>query len=301
MVQLLTKINADVRFQNLITGVILLAGVIVGLETSPTVTDNFGGVLHVLDKVILAIFCVEVVVKMGAEWPKPHRYFLDTWNIFDFLIVAVCFAPVGGQYIAVLRLARLLRVLKLVRAVPKLQILVSALLKSIPSMGYVALLLGMLFYVYAVASVFLFGANDPIHFSNIAISMLTLFRVVTGEDWTDVMYIQMWGCDKYGYGGNEALCTDPHSYPVFGALYFVSFMFLGAMIILNLFIGVIMNGMGEAKSENAEADRIAILEREGGPTVEEDIDTLMDRVVSLQSDLSDLKLRIARRAAQPRA
>lgn len=296
MVQLLQTINKDQRFQNLITGVILLAGVIVGMETSPTVTDQVGGLLHVLDKIILAIFCVEVVVKMGAEWPKPHRYFLDPWNIFDFLIVAVCFAPVGGQYVAVLRLARLLRVLKLVRAVPKLQLLVSALLKSIPSMGYVALLLGMLFYVYAVASVFLFGANDPIHFNNIAIAMLTLFRVVTGEDWTDVMYIQMWGCDKYGYGGNEALCTDPHSYPVFGALFFVSFMFLGAMIILNLFIGVIMTGMGEAKSENDEADRLAALNRVGGPSVDDDINSMLERVTALQSDLNDLKLRISKRA-----
>lgn len=296
MVQLLQTINKDQRFQNLITGVILLAGVIVGMETSPTVTDQVGGLLHVLDKIILAIFCVEVVVKMGAEWPKPHRYFLDPWNIFDFLIVAVCFAPVGGQYVAVLRLARLLRVLKLVRAVPKLQLLVSALLKSIPSMGYVALLLGMLFYVYSVASVFLFGANDPIHFNNIAIAMLTLFRVVTGEDWTDVMYIQMWGCDKYGYGGNEALCTDPHSYPVFGALFFVSFMFLGAMIILNLFIGVIMTGMGEAKSENDEADRLAALNRVGGPSVDDDINSMLERVTALQSDLNDLKLRISKRA-----
>ena len=90
--------------------------------------------------------------------------------------------------------------LKLVRALPKLQILVSALLKSLPSMGYVGLLLGLLFYIYSVAGVFLFGNNDPLHFDNIWIAMLSLFRVVTGEDWTDVMYIQMYGCEQYGLG-----------------------------------------------------------------------------------------------------
>ena len=86
--------------------------------------------------------------------------------------------------------------------------------------------------------------------------MLSLFRVVTGEDWTDVMYIQMYGCDAYPLpGGFTEMCTSPVAYPVFGALFFVSFMFLGSLIILNLFIGVIMNGMEEAQKENNLAQR----------------------------------------------
>ena len=131
---------------------------------------------------------------------------------FDFVIVAICLMPVNATYAAVLRLLRVLRVLKLVRALPRLQILVSALLKSIPSMGYVAILLFLVFYVYACAAVFIFGANDPVHFGHLPLAMLSLFRVVTGEDWTDVMYIAMYGCDQYGYEGihssalNHKLC-----------------------------------------------------------------------------------------------
>ena len=284
----LKKIADDNRFQNFITGIIVLAGVVVGLETHPPLIEQYGTILHIINDLILWIFVVEVIIKVGAEGRRPWRYFLDPWNVFDFIIVAICFMPVNAQYVAVLRLARLLRVLKLVRALPKLQVLVSALLKSIPSMGYVALLLGMLFYVYSVAAVFLFGGNDPVHFGNLAIAMLSLFRVVTGEDWTDVMYIQMWGCDQYGYDGMMELCTQPMSYPVFGALFFVSFMLLGAMVILNLFIGVIMSGMDEAEKENKLAALIARREA-GTPTPSDDFAEVLVKLDEIHEELQLLR------------
>ena len=288
MSAVLRTIADDNRFQNFITAIIVLAGVVVGLETHKPLVESYGTPLHLVNDIILWIFVAEVIIKVGAEGRKPWRYFMDPWNVFDFIIVAVCFMPVNAQYVAVLRLARLLRVLKLVRALPKLQILVNALLKSIPSMGYVVLLLGMLFYVYSVAAVFLFGGNDPHHFGNLAIAMLSLFRVVTGEDWTDVMYIQMYGCDRYGYSDMAQLCTDPMSYPVFGALFFVSFMVLGAMIILNLFIGVIMTGMDEAEKENKLAAMIA-RRSEGQQTPEDDFAMIMTKLEDIQEDLELLK------------
>ncbi len=291
MAAFLRRIADSPKFQNFITAVILLAGIIVGIQTSPTAVSVAGHVLDMIDYIILGIFIIEIVVKMGAEGNKPWRYFLDPWNVFDFVIVSVCFMPVNAQYVAVLRLARLLRVLKLVRALPKLQILVSALLKSIPSMGYVALLLGLLFYVYSVAAVFIFGANDPIHFDNLPIAMLSLFRVVTGEDWTDVMYIAMFGCENYGYDGNESLCVASRGYPIFGALFFVSFMLLGAMVILNLFIGVIMGGMDEAKAENEMIERAARRESGQANTLSQDIELLVDQMSKMQEELVQLKMR----------
>ena len=305
MTQILGRIAADSRFQNFITAVILLAGIVVGLETHPPIVELLHTPLHILDKVILAIFVVEIVIKMGQHGTKPWKYFQDPWNVFDFIIVAVCFMPVDAQYVAVLRLARLLRVLKLVRALPRLQILVSALLKSIPSMGYVALLLGLLFYVYSVAAVFLFGANDPIHFGNLPTAMLSLFRVVTGEDWTDIMYVNMWGCAHPLYGYNEAVaerCTQPTSMPWFAALFFVSFMVLGAMVILNLFIGVIMGGMDEAQKENQVA---AILSRQtsGQTTMSDEVHLIMIKLIEIQSELEMLKhkTRVPAKASPPPA
>ncbi|MFT4975550.1 MAG: voltage-gated sodium channel [Myxococcota bacterium] len=291
MTELFRRIATDPRFTNFITAVILLAGLVVGLETHPPLVERFHFLLDALDHIILFIFIVEIIIKVGAEGRRPWRYFYDPWNVFDFAIVAVCFLPVDAQYIAVLRLARLLRVLKLVRALPRLQILVSALLKSIPSMGYVALLLGMLFYVYAVAAVFIFGANDPIHFGDLPTAMLSLFRVVTGEDWTDVMYVNMWGCDHALYGYSEAViaqCTQPQGLWWFGSGFFVSFMIIGAMIILNLFIGVIMSGMDEAQRENELAELIR-RRLEAGSTLSDDLDQIMDRLNSIQSELAVLK------------
>ncbi|MEL6343603.1 MAG: ion transporter, partial [Myxococcota bacterium] len=232
--------------------------------------------------------------KMGAEGRRPWRYFQDPWNIFDFTIVAVCFLPINAQYVAVLRLARLLRVLKLVRALPRLQVLVSALLKSIPSMGYVAMLLGLLFYVYSVAAVFLFGGNDPLHFGNLPVAMLSLFRVVTGEDWTDVMYVNMWGCDHalYGYDASIAeMCTQPAALPWFAALFFVSFMIIGAMIILNLFIGVIMGGMDEAQKENDMAE--LALQREADERhLLDDLQLVMSKLDEIHAEMELLKTRV---------
>ena len=300
MVELCRSIAHSSRFQNLVTAVILIAGIIVGFETSPAIVERFGGPLHVLDKIILAIFTVEAITKIGAEGKKPWRYFTDPWNVFDFVIVAVCYMPVGGQYVAVLRLARLLRVLKLVRALPKLQVLVGALLKSIPSMGYVALLLSLLFYVYSVAGVFIFGQNDPRHFGSLPIAMVSLFRLVTGDAWTDVMYINMFGCERFGYQDFTEMCTQSAAHPVFGALFFISFMLLGSMVILNLFIGVIMGGMEEARAENEEADRMENLKRDGAPSVQDDLNLLLDKVGDLQVELANLRVRL-RNAEEARA
>lgn len=241
------KIAMSSLFKNGITWTILFAGIVVGAETYEHLIYNYQKVFEVLDLAILIIFCFEITVKILQEGRKPLNYFKDGWNVFDFIIVVSVFLPFGGSSIAVLRLLRLLRVLRLIKALPKLQLLVTALLRSIPSMGYVTLLLILLFYIYAVAGVIFFSENDPVHFENLQIAMLSLFRVVTLEDWTDIMYINMFGCDEYGYSGISHMCTNPNSSPLGAAIYFVSFVLLGTMIILNLFIGVIMTGMQEAK------------------------------------------------------
>ncbi|AUP81102.1 ion transporter [Flavivirga eckloniae] len=254
MVEFCKKIAVSKWFGNFVTVAILIAGILVGMATYPDFSEKHASTLELLNKIVLYIFIAEIIVKMIAEGNKPWLYFTDAWNIFDFVIVAAAFLPFAGSSVAVLRLLRLLRVLKLIKALPKLQMLVGALLKSIPSLGYVSILLLLLFYIYAVAGVFFFGANDPIHFENLQMSMLSLFRVVTLEDWTDVMYINMYGCENYGYDGNEALCTNSTANPMGSAVFFVTFVLIGTMIMLNLFIGVIMTGMDEAKADAQKED-----------------------------------------------
>ena len=295
MQQTLRKIADANWFVNFVTAVILFAGVLVGIETYPSMVAKHGGMLHALNQIILWIFVAEIVVKMGAEGSKPWRYFLDPWNVFDFIIVAAAFLPFDGNAVTVLRLFRLLRVLKLVRALPKLQILVGALLKSIPSMAYVSILLLLLFYIYAVAAVFFFAENDPVHFENLQMSMLSLFRVVTLEDWTDVMYINMYGCAEYGYSAESIMpCVSSQANPILGAFFFVSFVLVGTMIILNLFIGVIMSGMDEAQAEAKELERA---ENMGNETAEDDVVNIQLQLEALQENLRGLQQRLRHQAA----
>ena len=288
MVALLKKIALSPVFNNTIVGVILAAGVVVGIQTYPSMRHD--PTLGLLDSIILWIFVAEIFIKMGAEGSKPWRYFLDPWNVFDFIIVGVCFLPGDTSFAAVLRLARLLRVLKLVRALPRLQVLVSALLKSIPSMFYISLLLGLLFYLYGVLGTFLYQGNDPVHFENLETGLLTMYRVSTLEDWTDVMYINMFGCHEYGYdAGSRVACDLEQAKALVGddginwsaALFFSSFTLLATMIILNLFIGVIMTGMEEAQKELAALDA-------KGSTAAGKLAAISEQLAKLQIDIKAL-------------
>lgn len=291
--KILKRITEARLFQNAITAVIVFAGILVGVETYQEFAARHQGIIHLLDQIVVWIFVAEVVIKMGAEGKAFYRYFKDPWNVFDFLIVAACFLPVDAQYVMVLRLARLLRVLKLVRALPKLQILVGALLKSIPSMAYVSLLLLLLFYVYAVAATFMFGHNDPVHFATLPLSMLSLFRAVTLEDWTDLMYINRDGCDQYGYGGIEHLCTAPEASPIASPIIFVTMVLFGTMIVLNLFIGVIMSGMQAAQDENEMEEKIRRLAASGEKPapVSDEVGEIVSQIGDLQKRLSELQKR----------
>ncbi len=291
---LLARIVDSSLFQNFITGVILFAGVLVGLETYPSIVQSHGPLLHVLDAAVLWIFVAEIVLKMGALGSRPHHYFRDPWNVFDFVIVAVCFLPLAGQYALILRLVRLLRVLRLVHVLPRLQVLVSALLKSIPSMGYISLFLALLFYLYAVTAVFLFGKNDPLHFQDIPRALLTLFQIVTLEGWVDVMQINMKGCaavEFYKGAGQEKLCTHSQGHGLAAPLFFISFILIGTMVILNLFIGVIMNSMEESHAEMEEQKETQRMAERGldSHSLEHLLYELSGRIQALQSEVAHIQ------------
>ncbi|MEM6260095.1 MAG: ion transporter [Planctomycetota bacterium] len=287
------RIVASKLFQNGILLLILFAAVLVGVETYPSVMAVHGDLLHLLDKIVLWLFVLEAALKVAQHGKHWYRYFQDPWNIFDFTIVVVCFLPVNAQYAAVLRLARILRALRLVSVVPQLQLIVGSLIKSLPSMLYVSILLMLMFYVYAVMGVFLWSENDPVHFRNLQTSMLSLFRVVTLEDWTDIMYIQMWGSDQYPFSPGDRAAYEgqfnSQASPVVGAVYFVSFVLMGTMIMLNLFIGVIIQSMEEAQDEQAADDREKHLAETGEISVADELVLLEKELEALQRRVRTLK------------
>lgn len=183
MSALAQRLVAHRVFQGFIIGVILLAGVLAGVETDQALVARWAPWLGWLNHAVLAVFVLEIGLKLAACGREPRRYFADGWNVFDCVIVALCFLPAAGPFAAVLRLSRILRLLRLVSALPKLQLLVGALLKSLSAMGYVSLLLALMFYIYAVAGVHLFGAADPGDFGSLPAALFTLFassRSTTG-------------------------------------------------------------------------------------------------------------------------
>lgn len=266
----------SVAFQRFVLGLILVAGVLVGLETNAALMAQIGPWLVAADRIVLALFVVELLVRFGAHGSRPWRFFRDPWNVFDFAIVAFCLLPLGAEYSAVLRLARVLRVLRLITALPRLQILVTALLKSIPSMAYVGVLLAVLFYVYAVVGVSLFGQADPAHFGSLGASALSLFQIVTLEGWAEIMRTQL------AAGTGTTLTIG----------YFISFILLGTMITLNLLIGVIVTGMEEARQEMEDEARRIRLAGTGMPSVADDVADLRKQVEALQQALEALHRRL---------
>ncbi|MEJ2577310.1 MAG: ion transporter, partial [Gammaproteobacteria bacterium] len=192
-------------------------------------------VLQILDYAITLFFLAEILIRMAAE-PRLRDFFRRGWNLFDFVIVVASLVPVDESEMALLgRLLRIFRVLRLVSVIPELRVLLNALLRAIPRMGYVSLLMFIIFYIYAAIGSIFFGAINAELWGNIAIAMLTLFRVATFEDWTDVMY--------------ETMVVYPLSWA-----FYISFIFLVAFVFLNMMIGIVIETLQQEHESLARAE-----------------------------------------------
>ncbi len=267
------KLISNKIFNVFIFTLILLSAVIIGLETYPGLAKQHHDALSLIDRFIIALFTFEIALKIFSNGKRPWFYFSDPWNVFDFIIVAVCLIPFSDtHYFAVFRILRVLRIFRMITVLPKLRLIIGALLKSIPSMGYVVMLIGILFYVYAIVGVFVFGETDPMHFGDLHHAFVTLFKVLTLEGWTDIMNVHI-----YGPATNE----KQQIVSLWPFLYFASFILIGAMIIMNLFIGVIMNSMEESQKELAQ--EITEIQYKG-----KGLDELYKHIITRLDDLNNI-------------
>jgi len=251
-------------FEPFMIGLILFNAVLIGLETSPEFMVDYGHWLHVGNDIILGVFIVEATLKMIAVAPRLRLYFGNGWNLFDFSIVVLSLIPATGEFALVARLIRVLRVLRLVSAVPQLRLVVATLVRSIPSMGHVILLMSLVFYIYAVTGFHFFADDDPEHWGSLGAALLTLFQLVTLEGWVDVMEAAM------------------EAHP-FAWVFFVSFIMLGTFVVLNLFIAVVINNLEQSKLEQ--------LERLEEPVTHEEVMRELERT---RNALRDLQAKIGR-------
>jgi len=153
-----------------------------------------------------------------------------------------------------MRLLRLFLVFKFMKGQKQLRVITDALFQAMSAIGYIGMILFLVFFLFAAFGCILFGDNDPWHFGNFHLAMITLFRLATLEDWTDVMYINMFGCDKFAYSANGMVCTAPMAFGFLSVAYFVTFVVIGSLVLLSLFIGVITTAMSEAQDKLKEED-----------------------------------------------
>lgn len=226
----LSRIVESRTFELFIIAVILANALLLGLGTSSSIERDYGDLLHLGNQVALGIFIVEALMKLLALAPRSQRYFGSGWNIFDFAVIVFSLIPATGEFAMVSRLARLLRVMRLITTVKELRVIVAALVRAIPSVGHVMVLMSIVVYIYAIMGYHLFNEHDPQHWRSLGISVLTLFNIVTLEGWVDVMNIAM------------------EAYP-WAWIYFTSFIVIGTFVVINMFIAIIVNSLDEAKTD----------------------------------------------------
>ena len=229
MFEEINKIRESTWFSNLTTTVIVLYAILLGFKTSSEFADIMGSGWIYLDLAITLYFLFEIVIKISVDGLK---FFKNGWNVFDFIIVILTLIPINeSEFMMIARLLRLFRVLRLLQSRPELKNIIDMLVGAIPSIIDIVILMFIIFYVYGIIGSFLFSELPSGLWENLLTSMLTLFRILTFEDWTDVMY--------------EAMELNPLYW-----IFFVSFIIITAFVFFNLFVAVIIGEMESLRDKN---------------------------------------------------
>lgn len=238
--------------QYVIIGVIVLNAIVLGLETSDSLMDRWGGAIILIDKACLAVFVIEIALKLIA---RGWRFFLNGWNLFDFAIVGIALVP-AGQGVSVLRALRILRVMRVISAAPRLRRVVEGFITALPGMGSVFLLMAIIFYIGAVIATRLFGDAFPDWFGTLGLSAYTLFQIMTLESWSMGVVRPVMEIFPYAW------------------VFFVPFIIVTTFAVVNLLVGLIVNSMQDAHSEE--------------DTIKTDAyrDQVLDRLIAIEKQLA---------------
>lgn len=255
----LFRLKSNRIFEALVVAVIIISALEIGAKTYelPAFANSL---TYGLDLFITLFFLIEITIRFIAEDNKK-AFFKDGWNVFDTLVVLVSLIPINDSELALLaRLVRIFRVLRMISIIPELRTLINSLLKALPQMGYVVLLMFIIFYIYAAVGSYLFADINPFLWDNIATSMLTLFRVMTFEDWTDIQYETM---EVYGWSW----------------IYYMTFIFLTAFAFLNMVIGIVINVMDK------EGRKVEL----GQESEAQELEDKEPSITDLQQEIRELK------------
>lgn len=243
----LQRIVDSPAFTAAVVAVILANALVLGLQTYPGLERDHGGTLDLLNGLFLAFFVVEISLRVASYLPRPWRFFLEGWNVFDFLAVGLAFVPGLQSNSTVLRLARLARIVRVVHLLPDVRILITAVIRSLPPLASMAVLTTLILFIYGMVGWQLFGEELPEQWGTIGEAMLTLFVMLTLENFPIYM--------------EAAMEIHPWSW-----IFFVSFILTAAFVVINVFIGIVLNSMEEARELErreslAPGEAVPVLER----------------------------------------
>ena len=257
-------------FNLFIAGVIIANAVVLGLETFPTVMESNGSVLVTLNNVFYGIFVVELILRFASYGRRPQDFFRNGWNVFDLIIIGGVWIPGVRENVTLLRMLRLARIARLLRFLPDARVLFSTVLRSLPPLGSIVVLTILILFLYGMVGWSMFGEALPESWGTITRAMLTLFILLTLENFPTYL--------------EEALTVTP-----WATVFFVSYVLVAAFVIFNLLIGIIIGSMESAREREAlreaqdktgpEADALARIReiKESLETLELDLQLLQQR------------------------
>ena len=240
------------------------------MQTYDEIEERYGDTLNFLNAVCVTIFVVELALRIGAYGRRPQDFFRSGWNVFDFVVIGFAFVPGVRESSTLLRIARLLRVVRIVRILPDLRILVTGVIRSLPPLGSMLLLTTVLLFVYGMLGWLLFADEIPQDWGNIGRAMLSLFVLLTLEDFP-----------RYMERGME---VHPWSW-----IYFVTFVLLTVFIVINVLIGIVLTSMEEAR-ELDRRKRLSLELEEAGPIAPAPV---LERIAILRAALDELEQELA--------
>ncbi len=272
------------RFQAFIFAVIVVNAIVLGLSTYDSINDRVGGLLFTINETCLGIFVVELAIRITAYGRRPQGFFGEGWNVFDFIVIGGAFLPGLRENAMLLRLVRLLRVVRLISVLPELRVMITGIGRSVAPIGSMGLLALLFLYVYGMLGWILFGERIPERWGDIGDAMLTLFTVFTLEGWNEILF--------------EAQEVHPWSW-----IFFISFVLLASLLVVNILIAVVINAMDEARDAERRRE-LAELEQEAeraGGEYDAQIETAR-RIAALKQAIEDLEeqLGIETGSAAPR-
>jgi voltage-gated sodium channel len=204
----------------------LANAVVLGLETYPQLDRRYGDLLDTLDQAFLAVFVAELLIRLTAYRWRPD-FLRSGWNVFDLIVIGGSLIP--GVNASVLRVLRVARIARAVRFLPDLRVIVIAVGRSLPGVATLAAATLLLVYVYGMIGWVIFDEHDPSNFANVGQSMLTMFVLLTLENLPTYL-------EKAQQLSDWAIA------------FYVSYVLLASFLVFNLFIGIVINSMEEARA-----------------------------------------------------